>query len=192
MPPKPYCPDSIPDMKFLKGEYMYSVNDRPAAIKEVQKYLSSYSEGLTFIPQSGVYDKVTKDAVIGFQIKFNIVPTGIVDYLTFTLLYDNYRMTQTKKDVRETVDSVIKFPLILGTESTEMRQINQIIGALLDYYGITHSLTESIFFTEETLRGVLSLEKIYAIQKDGIIDEEFYRRIYLDYDSIVSFTNGGI
>lgn len=171
---------------------MYSVNDRPAAIKEVQKYLSLYSEDLTFIPPSGIYDDVTRDAVTSFQTKFNIAPTGIVDYLTFTLLYDNYRMTQIKQDVRETVDSVIKFPLTIGTESPEMRRINHIIAALLDHYGITHSITESIFFTEQTLRGVLDLEKIYAIQKNGIIDEDFYRRIYLDYDSIVSFMNGGI
>ncbi|MBQ8321997.1 MAG: peptidoglycan-binding protein [Clostridia bacterium] len=167
---------------------MYRITDTPSAIKEVQKYLSSYSEDAKFIPPSGVYDDVTRVAVTKFQDEFGIEPSGIVDYLTFITLYDNYIRTLRAHEVSEALDSLIIFPLVRGTKNQTVRQINHIMGRLLDYYGVIHSLINTSVFTEETERAVIALREIYAMERLGIIDEEFFRRISLDHDSIYDFS----
>ena len=167
---------------------MYRITDTPSAIKEVQKYLSSYSQSAKFIPPSGVYDDITRMAVIELQNQFDIEPTGIVDYLTFITLYDNYISTLRAKDISEALDSLTAFPLVRGARNQTIRQINAIMGRLLDYYGVIHSLINTSVFTAETERAVIALRKIYVMDRLGIIDEEFFRRISLDHDSIYDFS----
>ena len=61
--------------------------------------------------------------------------------------------------------------------------INTTLAALLDYYGITHRLRASSFYSEETALAVSALRKIYMLDEGDHIDELLYFRMINDYNS---------
>ena len=61
---------------------MYRIEEKIEAIKEVQRLLN--------LNQTGLFDKKTRDAVLNVQSKYKLAETGIVDYLTFTSIVEEY------------------------------------------------------------------------------------------------------
>ena len=159
---------------------MYRVNDRTSAIKNVQGYLSALFVGEMNIAPNGVYDDKTRLAVLEFQRRNGLVPNGIVDLLTFELLYSSYREKQIKDKVGKTPD----LPIYPGDYRDEMREINKMLSVLLDYYRIDHSVIENGYYSKETSDAVNKIRKIYLMQGVDIVDDMLYLRMILEYRSI--------
>lgn len=166
---------------------MYRINDRPAAIRRVQDYLIIASSPDIFVAPTGVFDENTKLSVIEFQKKYGIAPTGVVDMVTFDLLFREYSLINMKNSLNQTVGSFIEFPLLPGEMSDEIIHINQSMARLLDYYGITHRLRAGSFYSAETSAAVKALRKIYLLEDLDYIDEVFYLRMVNDHNSISNF-----
>ena len=166
---------------------MYRIDNRPEAIRRVQEYLAVAGNPNIFVAPTGVYDENTRLSVIDFQGEMDIPQSGVVDYETFTLLYDEYVLITNKKRLNNRVGTFIKFPLFPGVRDNSMRYINNTMADLLDYYGVTHSLRDSRFYTDETSMAVLELRKIYLLDEVDIIDEELYMRLISDRDSMGRF-----
>ena len=68
-----------------------------------------------------------------------------------------------------------------------MIHINKMLAELLDYYGYTHNLRESSFYSVESEKAIKILSEILGIEYNGAIDEILYMRIIKDHDSIARF-----
>ena len=159
---------------------MYDIKDKSEAIRIIQRYLREVNGGKIPVFPSGIYDENTKLAVKDFQIKFGITESGIVDYITFTKLFQAYKKISEEKEVK---DSLI-FPMKDGDSGDGVAEINRLLIMLLDFYRINHNVRVSRYFTKSTLDGVKSLKKIYQHFGD-CVDEEFYLRIKRD-EKIIS------
>ena len=168
---------------------MYRINDKPAAIRRVQDYLITASNPDIFVAPTGIFDENTRLSVIDFQKKHQIDPTGVVDLVTFNLLFDEYTTLTLKDEINRTVGSFIDFPIRPGDMSDEIFHINQSMSRLLDYYGITHRLQNSSFYSEETSAAVRELRQIYSLDDMDFIDEIFYFRMVNDHNSIYKLNN---
>ena len=168
---------------------MYRIDDKPEAIKRIQKYLSVVLTPKVFIVPSGVYDTDTRLSVIDYQNSKSIYPTGIVDYQTFELLYSDYKYKTTANRLTETLKSFISFPLMPGIMSEEMMHINRMLNDLLNYYGYTHRLRDSSFYSDETSLAISIMQDIYSLRQKNYIDEELYLRMVVDHNSIGKFNN---
>lgn len=166
---------------------MYRIYDTPAAIREVQIYLGLAGNPDIIVVPSGVYDDNTRLSVVDFQRKQRLGETGVVDRKTFDKLYEIYVVLRDTEEFKRKTDSFITFPILLGTSSEEMVHINGMLSRLLDYYGYTHSLRSSRFYSSETEKAAKILRKIYRLEDANGIDEIFYMRIVKDHDSIGSF-----
>lgn len=171
---------------------MYRVYDKPEAIRSVQRYLIVAGDPGIFIAPTGVYDENTRLSVIDFQTRFDLEPTGEVDYETFTLLYDKYVLMTNDTETRNIADSFIQFPILPGKTSNGMAHINLALGIILDYYGFTHRLRGNNFYSKETADAVEILRDIYMLEKKDYIDEELYRRMLIDHDSIAKIQNNSL
>ncbi len=163
---------------------MYRINDKSEAIRGVQTFLRVVGDPKIFVAPSGVFDDNTRLSVIEFQRRYNLEPTGVVNYETFNLIYQEYLFRTKNAKVRELTDSFIDFPLLPGDFNDEMTHINRTLGRLLDYYGHTHRLRANNFYSSETSYAVRILRSIYMLDGDDFIDEEFYRRMIIDHNSI--------
>ena len=138
---------------------------------------------------SGVYDENTRLSVTDFQRKNGIGVTGIVDYETFNLLYREFVFINEKTSLNKRLGSFTDFPILPGYMGDAMIHLNRSMRRLLDYYGFSHRLRESNFYSEETARAVGILRSVYIMEEKELIDEELYVRIIKDHDSIGRFNN---
>ena len=168
---------------------MYRVYDKPEAIRSVQRYLIVAGDPDIFIVPTGVFDDNTRLSVIDFQTRFDLKPTGEVNYETFTLLYNEYVLLTRNMETGDLTDSFLQFPLLPGKTSNGMAHINLTLGRILDYYGFTHRLRGNNFYSDETALAVEILRDVYMLDKKNYIDEEFYRRMIIDHDSIARVQN---
>ena len=166
---------------------MYKISDKPAAIREVQRYLRHIGYDSYPVIVSGVYDDNTKLAVEDFQGSNGIAISGVIDALTFSRLYDKYKSYVKAKKLRDKYKSLIEFPLTRGTVSDEMLHVNRMISELLKKYGIANVFRVNRTFSNETQAGVKELRRIYDLNDNEVIDEELYIRIFNDYDSAFKF-----
>ena len=168
---------------------MYKVYDKPEAIRQIQIYLRVAGNPDIFIFPSGIYDENTRLAVLDFQSTWEITPSGEVDRITFDKLYEEYATINKRNELIQRLDSFIRFPIIPGKSSDGLMHINRTIARVLDYYGYTHRLRDSNFYSDETAEAVRILRGIYSLDTKNIIDEEFYLRLINDHDSIERFNN---
>ena len=166
---------------------MYRIYDIPSAIREVQIYLSLVGNPDIFVAPSGVYDENTRLSVLDFQRSEGLLESGAVDYPTFVRLYDVYLVMRDTEDLKRKSDSFITFPMVPGRHSSGMVHINGMIARLLDYYGYTHNLRQSGFYSAETELGVKALREIYGLEDKEYIDEILYMRMVRDHDSMEKF-----
>ncbi len=168
---------------------MYRINDRSEAIRTVQRYLRVVGNSEIFVAPTGVYDENTRLSIIDFQSRNQLEQTGVVDRETFELLYSQYVYISSRNALNDKLDSFIRFPLLPGDMNDAMIHINRTLRRLLDYYGFTHRLRDSNFYSAETGNAVDILRKIYLLKAGNFIDEEFYLRMLKDHDSVGLFNN---
>ena len=168
---------------------MYRIYDRPEAIKRVQDYLRIAANPNIFVAPSGVYDENTRLSVRDFQSSRGLEPTGEVDRVTFDLLFSEYAFLTNRNALRDALDSFIFFPILPGSSSNGMMHINRTLARVLDYYGFTHRLRSSNFYSGETSEAVRILRGVYLMGGADLIDEEFYQRLIKDHDSMGQFNN---
>lgn len=83
----------------MRGAMYYNVHDTAAATEAVQKFLLeiAYAEDwLPFLSIDGVYGPATRRAVLAFQKRYGLSPTGAVDRSTMLLLHSKYQAARQK------------------------------------------------------------------------------------------------
>ncbi len=168
---------------------MYRIYDRQEAVRQVQNFLRIVGNPDIAIFPSGIYDESTRLSVLDFQSVRKIKPSGEVDRITFDRLYEEYVETNKKNELNQRLDSFISLPIFPGDISEEIMHINRTLARVLDYYGFTHRLRSSNFYSDETAEAVRILRGIYSLEERNIIDEELYLRLILDHDSMGRFNN---
>lgn len=162
---------------------MYRIEDTTAAIKEVQRYLISLSDG-GHVVANGRYDENTRTAVMRFQKKVGITPDGTVDYHTFSALYDAFLEQQLKNDVSEASRGYLSFPITRNSKPEEIRSVNMKIQEILKYYGA--EITQYVFsvYNAEVEESIMILRDIFQLEGDTMIDEVLFWRIVREHSSI--------
>ena len=168
---------------------MYRINDKSSAIESIQRYLRVVGNQDIFVAPIGVYDENTRLSVLDFQEKNGLTVSGTVDIFTFDKLFHQYLLISERNNIREKYDSFITFPLLPGQFVDAMIHINRTLSRLLDYYGETHNLRESNFYSQNTADAVKRLRRIYLLEDKNLIDEELYGIMINDHDSIFESQN---
>lgn len=76
-----------------------SANGTP--VRNLQEMLRAIYFFLEILPEvivDGIFDDKTKEAVINFQKRFNLNPTGKVDIVTFEKIVEEYKKTTNADD----------------------------------------------------------------------------------------------
>lgn len=163
---------------------MYQVYDKSSITRDIQKYLSETAENGERVAPTGIYDDKTRLAVSNFQKKNNLKSTGSVDEITMNLLYESFLRKKHNRQTVEETYTLINFPITQGQRSDGLMKIHRAMATLLDYYGHTHRILESNFYSDETKNAINILRQIYLLDEDDIIDECLYFRIMNDLRSI--------
>ncbi len=169
---------------------MYQAYDTYSAITEVQEYLSVVTDEKIPIQKVGVYDENTRLAVMDFQRRSNIPQSGIVDKTTFDALYAEYEKEMLKSEVNKMSDST--FPIQEGSSGEEVRSLNIKMKEILEYHGLTHNIRPSSYFSDESTKAAIELRGIFSLDEKEHIDEGLYYRIENEHKSLKIFSEENI
>lgn len=145
----------------------YMINDRTAAIRNIQRLL--------FMNESGVYDERTAETVREAQRRNGIGVSGLVDRETFYALlaeHDNEKMRKaytSELDPRE-------FPYDVGSYGVGVGEIVRLVRSALSVYDLPFNLRGSIY-SAALGEAVRALRGIYGFDDATDVDEKLYVRI---------------
>ena len=167
---------------------MYNINKKEDALKEVQKYLA----GIEYIERppspTGVYDDKTREGVLMVQRKAGIPESGTVDIVTMELIYGEYLYYKTVDRARQRSGG-LDFPVSLGDSGDGIREINDALIFLMEYYGESHRIKRNSYFGEPSSRASEYLSLLYGLDERSEIDEILYMRMYEDVEAIKRINN---
>ena len=165
---------------------MYEINDRRGAIREIQRYLLAlhyFTDSIPFLTIDGVYDRTTKDAVVAYQSLRGLPTTGVVDEATFDLLFTDYSAASVALAKNAFIPPDTPLPVGVGKSGAAIRNLQELIAALLPRYGIRVTVDRSGIFSYATARAVNALRRVYRLPEDGTVTNELFLKMQRDYEN---------
>lgn len=158
------------------------------AIKNLQTYLRHLivlDDSAPNVPVDGIFGEQTRNALIDFQLKNGLKPTGKADKETFDLLYLNYL---SAIEALSLPGPVIPFPshpndyaIKLGERSFLVATLQFMLNEIEVVYNIFDAIEISGEFDVATKDAVSDLQKIAGLPVTGEVDRatwDHLTRIY--------------
>lgn len=167
---------------------MYALSDKPAAIREVQKFLHVISDRVNRnIPRvaiDGIYGDETAEAVRIFQEIYNINPSGLVDRVTFDTLFIKYRDAVIEARLRDYIITDEGFPIKVGSQSNDVIAVHLLITELAKTYSDIGNVGKGSYFSENSRNATIELQRIFRFPLTGEIDAIFFERMKTEVDAL--------
>lgn len=161
---------------------MYTLDDKPAAIREVQRFLLTISQAekrLPHITVDGFYSEETALAVTEFQ-KIHLLPqTGKVDKITFDILFSEHQRMLNEKASRDGVYTNGEFPLTRGKSGESVRILHSLISQLGEYYELSFSPTGD-YYGNDTYGAIKEIQRIFKLEENGNVSEVLITLMHRD------------
>lgn len=158
---------------------MYRIDNKAAAIREIQTYLRTLAQKERAIPAvvvDGTYGAKTRAAVLAFQKIKGLAETGVVNYPTFTALYDAYLIA--KEDSAESgLPHDDAFPLCHGDTGECVVLLHSLLRMLGEYYPDLGRVPQSSAFSSDTERAIRHLQKVFLYPESGSVNKKMYLRM---------------
>ncbi len=150
---------------------MYPTNDitvdQPLFIRELQSFLRFIARYFTSIPMvnvDGVYGTRTGAAVGAFQKRFGLPVTEIVDFITWTTIFSEYRRLKSLFSVP--VPSTL--PLKQGDRNAQVAQLNEWLSMLSKSYDNLPTVILNNLYDEQTQAAVVQMQRLLLLPPNGI------------------------
>ena len=162
---------------------MYSIEDKTAAVRTLQKYLSKiYSDEVTINP-NGIFDDNTLFALNRFQRENGLSIENYADFQSFDAIYNAYIGEVIREKAGKSAPDTA-FPLKRGDQSYSVLRLNAMLGEILDYYSMPHYSPKSDYFSSDTEKSIRLIREILNFEDGNTIDEVLYSRILSEWKSI--------
>lgn len=145
---------------------MYFIDDKVAAIKEIQRLLG--------VSRSGNFDAKTREAVKTHQMLNGIEPTGIVDYNTFISISANHKLRTGKQKIEKCVPLVTRFPYQIGYSGDDVTMINSLLSNAVEKYELNYIKPRGKYYSVRTAGVVRRLREIFLLEDGYHVDSLFF------------------
>ena len=135
-------------------------------------YLAQFYDSIPPIDVDGIFGPNTENAVKSFQRTFDLEVTGTVDFATWDILYRTYigfLETIPFKYVEGNVLPYPGIPLRLGSESDEVRLLQEYIRFIALYIDEIPSVEPTGYFGSQTQSSVIALQNFLGIEPTGTV-----------------------
>ena len=159
------------------------------AIKNLQTYLRAQAlvdDSAILVPIDGIFDTQTKNALIDFQLKNNLAPTGVADRTTWELLYEQYLEIL---DSTSLPDAIIPFPsypkdytLKRGDKSFLVAVLQYMLNEIGIIYNVFEALTINGEYDESTENIIRDFQIRNNLLPTGETDRTTWRLIARIYN----------
>ena len=165
---------------------MYRIDDKAAAIQEIQKYLFTlhyFTESIPFVTIDGIYGAATRSAVRTYQVLRGLPITDTVDNITFDMLYADYKNAALTLSANAFIPPATPLPVGIGSTGVGIRNLQALLNALLERYLVSVRTDVSGTFSYATEKAVNEIRRIYSLPTDGTVTYELFRKMQRDYEN---------
>ncbi len=163
-------------------ERRYHIENETEIIQEIQQYLLSVTpnEANNGLTRHGAYDQTTEDAVRAFQVKEGLEETGVVDYITWNLLYERHIAVQDSHPfyLNEEV-----FDIQLGDTGSHIIVLQTLLGELSEVYPTVLRPAITGQFGLTTADAVRAVQRSYGQYTSGIVSPQLWNFMLRDWTS---------
>ncbi len=168
------------------------------SVRTIQEQLNRIAinyPSIPFIEVDGVFGEATERSVEQFQRIFNLIPDGIVGKATW---YAISRVYVAVKDLSELTSegeradyASQEFPgvLRLGMRGVEILELQLYLATIALYNNEVRTVALDGVFGGGTLDSVISFQRAYGLQSDGVVGEMTWRRLVEVYNGIKENVN---
>jgi len=153
-----------------------STNDHPQNVREIQQYLrliSSVYPNIPLINSDGIYGSETTEAVRQFQENTGLMPTGMVDLITFNKLVEVHAQVLEESERPLPFEA---FPLkagkiLPGSESDAVYPIQLMLGEFSRRYHNLPSVQITGVYDAETEAAVRAFQQLQGLPVTGEVNK---------------------
>ena len=158
------------------------------AIINLQTYLRAQSflyPNAIIPPVDGIFDTQTKNALIDFQLRNSLSPTGVADKITFELLYDQYLDIIENSSLPNPIIPFPSHPTNYVIKRGEHSFLVAVLQYMLNEIGVIYNVFDAIEingeYDEATENAIRSFQTINSLSPTGEVDRKTWNslaRIY--------------
>ena len=158
------------------------------AIINLQTYLRAQAilyPNAIIPPVDGIFDTQTKNALIDFQLRNSLAPTGVADRITFELLYDQYFDILENSSLPNPIIPFPSHPTNYAIKRGENSFLVAVLQYMLNEIGVIYNVFDAIEingeYDEATQKAILSFQTINSLSPTGEVDRKTWNslaRIY--------------
>ena len=158
------------------------------AITNLQTYLRAQAilyPNAIIPPVDGIYDTQTKNALIDFQLRNSLAPTGVADRTTFELLYDQYLDILENSSLPNPIIPFPSHPINYAIKRGENSFLVAVLQYMLNEIGVVYNVFDALEingeYDEATENAIRSFQTINSLSQTGEVDRKTWNalsRIY--------------
>ncbi|MBR5616475.1 MAG: peptidoglycan-binding protein [Clostridia bacterium] len=163
------------------------------AIKNLQRYLrqlSRFDADIPPLPISGLWDPDTRDALIAFQKKNGLTPSGVADAITWNLLYEQYLASIEEKTEPLRMPIYPRLPerssLKLGDVGFAVTAVQYMLDELTLAYDGLEGVTQNGIYDAKTAASVREFQKRNLLPESGEVDKRTWDALVRSYEQIAN------
>jgi hypothetical protein len=165
---------------------LYRINDKEAAIEEIQKYLHFVNdrvhEDIGRIAIDGIFGMETEIAVRNYQDIIALENTGRIDYETFTELYKSYKEAEFLMRAEDFLIDSSLFPLKEGDQGNSVLLLNLMLDELSYVYTDISKVKLNNYYSKLTAEAVMDMRKIFMLPESREFDAKAYERMMYEIE----------
>ncbi len=152
----------------------YKEGDTGDGVRIIQYWLgwaSAFYQTVPYVVIDGVFGQSTENSVIQFQKQVGLPQTGMVDFETWDELYRVYIGILEDEQIFLDADVNERFiPMKLGDSNENVRNLQQKMNELKNFYPEIPSVTETGTFGQRTRMGIQAIQRRAGLPVTGAVD----------------------
>ncbi len=159
---------------------MYFIEDKPSAVRELQRMLLIVSQADHTLPTTaidGIFTDETRLAVLAYQRGRGLLTSGVGDIETFNSLFMEMRRLIDEKNAYLSTVSPESYPLSLGSSGEAVKRLNTDLLSLRRFYKDMPEADIRPYFGRGTDSAVKYMQDVFRILPDGIVTYVIAKRI---------------
>lgn len=166
------------------------VNEKEA-IRNLQRYLRQlayFDLSMPLVPTDGIFDSDTREALMMFQSKNGLPPTGIADKTTWDLLYELYLASLAENAPTNMIDPFPRFPEGYKIVSGDSWFLVDIIQYILEELRVRYDGFENVkrtgVYDAETEVAIKNFQRRNSLPDTGFTDKATWNALADQYNII--------
>lgn len=163
------------------------------AVRNLQKYLKQLSYFYPLLVKdiiiTGVYDTNTRDAVTNLQRMFKISATGMVNKITWDMIFESYLKSINENSSTNGIfpfyDKPSDYEITLGDRSQLVRLIEIILDEISSVYDLKYAITFNGIYDEAKVSAVKMIQEINLLPITGNVDRATWDVLANEYNAIL-------